>query len=204
MNDLNSKEEWRKIPNLPEYYEISNKGQLRSLTYIDKRGWKRQPHIFKIRDAQVFIKGKWFAIAALVLTAFVGPKPEGCRLSRHLDDNRDNNCAENLAWGTQKENTEDAIRNGRNYKSYGHLGKPHSEKTKEILRNQRKNIPTGREISETHREALLIGYRKKFPEKKKESSIQCKCGCGTMTSPGKQFKQGHHKRGEKHEWEAKR
>ncbi len=189
------KEEWRKIPELPEQFEVSNKGNLRSLPYIDRRGWKRKAILYKINNAEITLridgKDKWFALAALVLSAFVGPKPYGCRLSRHLDDDRNNNCVENLKWGTDKENIEDAIRNGYDYKTYGHLGKPHSEETKEILRNKRKGIPTGRKITDKHKEALLAGFRKKYPENKKES-IQCKCGCGNITSPGKQFLQGHY------------
>jgi len=199
------KEEWKKIPNLPEYYEISNKGRLKKLAHIDKRGWKRKEIIYKIQDAQVFLiingKKKWFSLASLVLSAFVGKKPENCRLTRHLDDDRDNNCVENLAWGTDKENIEDAIRNGYDYKTYGHLGKPHSDATKEILRNKRKGKPTGRKISASHKEALLNGYRKKFPEKNKES-IQCKCGCGAMTSPGNQFVRGHYNRKAKYDWKT--
>ncbi len=190
-------EEWRKIPGLPEQFEVSNKGNLRSLPYIDKRGWKRKTILYKINNAEIILringKNKWFALAALVLSAFIGPKPKGCRLSRHLDDDRNNNYVENLKWGTDKENIEDAIRNGYDYKTYGHLGKSHSEETKEILRNQRKGISTGRKITDKHREALLTGFRKKYPESQKES-IQCKCGCGNMTSPGKQFLQGHYNR----------
>ena len=172
------KEEWRKIPELPEQFEVSNKGNLRSLSYIDKRGWKRKDILYKIKNAEITLridgKRKWFALAALVLSAFVGTKPKECRLSRHLDDNRSNNCVENLKWGTDKENIEDAIRNGYDYKTYGHLGKSHSEETRDILRNKRKGIPTGRKITDSHKEALLIGFRKKYPENKKES-IQCKC-----------------------------
>jgi hypothetical protein len=47
----------------------------------------------------------------LVLEAFVGPCPEGMEC-RHLDGNPGNNRLENLAWGTARENWEDALRHG--------------------------------------------------------------------------------------------
>ena len=48
----------------------------------------------------------------LVLTAFVGPRPEGA-VARHLNDDPTDNRLVNLAWGTRSENQHDAFRNGR-------------------------------------------------------------------------------------------
>ena len=47
----------------------------------------------------------------LVLTAFVGPRPEGM-YGCHRDDCPDNNAVENLYWGTPKQNSADKIRHG--------------------------------------------------------------------------------------------
>jgi hypothetical protein len=47
----------------------------------------------------------------LVLELFVGPRPPGL-VARHLDGNPHNNYVGNLAWGTVKENYEDARRHG--------------------------------------------------------------------------------------------
>ena len=47
----------------------------------------------------------------LVLEAFDGPCPEGM-VCRHLNGNPADNRAENLKWGTEKENNEDKIRHG--------------------------------------------------------------------------------------------
>ena len=97
------REVWKKIPGvgLPEYFEVSNKGRLRSLPYIDRRGWRRKGKIIPTKNAEVWLtktngKNKWFPLAALILRAFVSPPPKDCRLSRHLDDNRENNNLENL------------------------------------------------------------------------------------------------------------
>ena len=54
---------------------------------------------------------KAFKVHQAVLMAWVGPRPAGM-LCRHLDGNKWNNRLDNLAWGTPRENTDDAIRLG--------------------------------------------------------------------------------------------
>lgn len=44
----------------------------------------------------------------------------------HRDDNKDNNCLTNIYWGTPKENTADAIRNGNHvFNLFGLKGEKH-------------------------------------------------------------------------------
>lgn len=57
-------------------------------------------------------KKKEVAIHVLVLTTFIGPRPEGM-MTRHLNGNPDDSRLENLCWGTPKENQEDRNRHGR-------------------------------------------------------------------------------------------
>ena len=52
------------------------------------------------------------SVHRLVLTTFVGPCPDGCECL-HLDDNPQNNCLDNLRWGTPKENKNDNWRRNR-------------------------------------------------------------------------------------------
>ena len=59
-------------------------------------------------------------VHVLVLSTFVGPRPDGMEV-RHLDGNSLNNSLENLAWGTHKENTQDAFVHG----SFPNLFKTH-------------------------------------------------------------------------------
>lgn len=56
-------------------------------------------------------KPRPFAVHALVLEAFVGPRPEGMEC-RHLDGDPTNNALANLAWGTRAENIADKRRHG--------------------------------------------------------------------------------------------
>ena len=51
-------------------------------------------------------------IHRLVLEAFVGPRPRGA-FGLHGNDDREDNRAANLRWGTRAENAADARRNGR-------------------------------------------------------------------------------------------
>jgi hypothetical protein len=55
--------------------------------------------------------GLKFYIHALVCEAFHGPRPIGAEV-RHLDGNRFNNAAANLAWGTPQENAADRALHG--------------------------------------------------------------------------------------------
>jgi hypothetical protein len=48
----------------------------------------------------------------LICEAFHGPAPEGMRLVRHLDGDKPNNRADNLAWGTDLDNHLDAVGHG--------------------------------------------------------------------------------------------
>lgn len=57
----------------------------------------------------------------LVCEAFNGPPPFDDAVCRHLDGDRLNNLAENLAWGTQAENVADA-------KAHGTMLRPHGFK----------------------------------------------------------------------------
>ena len=53
----------------------------------------------------------------LVAEAFLGPRPLGL-VVRHRGDDKDNNAATNLLYGTRKENAADAMANGRLKQAY--------------------------------------------------------------------------------------
>lgn len=65
-------------------------------------------------------KSKTHVIHRLVLTAFVGPKPDGM-LCRHFPDrNPLNNRLDNLSWGTPKQNAADRAVHGTTNRGHKH------------------------------------------------------------------------------------
>ena len=59
--------------------------------------------------------GKIFSVAVhqMVACKYLTPKPSSRHEIRHLDGNKTNNSANNLAWGTSQENSADTERHGR-------------------------------------------------------------------------------------------
>lgn len=85
-----------------EVYRSSKYGELKPCK------WFYSPNGYRI----IYVNRDDVRVHHLVLTAFVGPRPEG-QCGRHLNDVRTDNRLVNLAWGTPKQNTDDARRNGR-------------------------------------------------------------------------------------------
>lgn len=103
------KEEWKTCVSAPDYL-VSNYGQIIGLegellnTPPNKQGYFRF-------GATVNGKRKSLYVHQEVAFAFIGPRPEGM-VVRHLDGDMINNRADNLAYGTHKENTKDALDHG--------------------------------------------------------------------------------------------
>ncbi len=110
--------EWRTLPSNPKYL-ISDDGQVRHRDSDKPR--RLQP------DARGYLyvgfwqdrKMRFRTVHTLVAEAFIGPVPEGCE-TRHLDGNPSNNRADNLKYGTKKENMADREAHGRTRR--GELG----------------------------------------------------------------------------------
>jgi hypothetical protein len=120
-------EVWKSILGYEGLYEVSDMGRVRSVDRmvpakngtsrfypsviksqrLDKNGYPRVNLTDKGVQSSVWVH-------TLVLNAFVGPMPEWAKLCRHLDDVKTNNTLANLQWGTQSENEQDKIKNGRN------------------------------------------------------------------------------------------
>lgn len=112
------REQWRDIPGWEGKYQVSNKGGVRSFT-----GWggrkRAVPKLLSLRtrhdgylDVKIGGAGWKPRVHTLVLTAFVGPCPDGYECL-HLDDVPGNNCVRNLKWGTRSENQKQAYAHGR-------------------------------------------------------------------------------------------
>lgn len=119
------KEEWRDIEGYDGFYQISDKGRVKSIKrqrvlsgrkYIVNKEkilkpYKHNGGYLKInlcKDGKV----KSFFIHRLILQAF---KPTKEKLNvNHIDGNKENNNLENLEWVTQKENVRHAYESGLN------------------------------------------------------------------------------------------
>lgn len=104
MNCLFLQENWKKIKQLENRYEISNYGKIRNAktlqilkTQISNSGYLRV--CLRTRKG----KKRQFSIHRLVAQYFV-PNPMHKPEVNHKDENRLNNLASNLEWVTQKEN----------------------------------------------------------------------------------------------------
>lgn len=114
------------IPNWPGYGATPD-GRIWSLS-ANWRGYGQRvlaPHSDRDQYQSVrltFAKGsrKKFKVHRLVAETFIGPRPSPRHEVRHLDGNRANNCASNLAWGTQKDNADDRERHGRTSRGARH------------------------------------------------------------------------------------
>lgn len=98
-------------------YDVSRDGRVRNRKtnkelrpYKLKRGKHHRGH-WRI---SVRLDGRYVHayLHTAVLEAWHGPRPEGM-VARHINDDKDDNRVENLAWGTRAQNYEDAKRNGR-------------------------------------------------------------------------------------------
>jgi hypothetical protein len=98
-------EVWKPVKDYEGFYEVSNKGRVRSVERIDARGQHRKSKIMSVKKIQnakkvTFFrdgKSKTFTLKKLVADAFLG-EPKSDEKLVCVDGNPDNICAENLKW----------------------------------------------------------------------------------------------------------
>lgn len=92
-------------------FSINNDGSLRKL----KPFGSGKNLVYKtIKLSNGLGNFKNFTIHRLVLLTFSGePKCDNAKIARHLNDDKNDNRIENLAWGSSKDNSDDAIKNGK-------------------------------------------------------------------------------------------
>lgn len=114
LDPMPTTEKWRQIAQNPNY-EISNHGHLRTTRLHAPRGSKAQPSGHMPATLTTNGKTRRTYIHRLVAETFLGPPPTPQRNNAlHRDDNPANNHVDNIYWGTRKQNSHDAVRNGRN------------------------------------------------------------------------------------------
>lgn len=104
----NDKAAWKPVPGHDGYFASWN-GKLMSM----RRGKPVTLKPIQGNDGHlyVFMDKRKVYVHRAVLSAWTGENKENL-LCRHLDDNPENNCVENLCWGTALQNTEDKRKNG--------------------------------------------------------------------------------------------
>jgi hypothetical protein len=180
--EMSMQEEWRGVPGWEHLYEVSNMGRVRSLDRVVRRsstdvrvkGKVLRAGLTGEGYARVMLKEpdgispgsgrKWFVfVHVLVLTTFVGPKPDPRMIALHADDDGKNNRLDNLRWGTRSENGKDAVANGKNFwanRSQCHRGHEYTEENT-------KWMPSG---FRRCRECWRINARERYAKKKAEAS----------------------------------
>ena len=116
--------EFRDVPGFPGY-RVGSDGSVRSSwrrSGFGKRSLDGEWVALRPRESRkrgavyhkvvLFRNGERHAetVHAIVLGAFVGPRPEGME-ARHLNDEHTDNRVENLCWGTRRANAADRRRN---------------------------------------------------------------------------------------------
>ncbi len=116
---------WKDVVGWEGYYQVSNKGNVRSLermsrvnpksTGLRKMGGRER--VLTPRNGYLYVqltangRAKVYQVHYLVLTSFSGERKDK-QVCRHLNGNPSDNRIENLAWGTHKENMEDRKKHG--------------------------------------------------------------------------------------------
>lgn len=115
-------EEWRPVDGSPGY-EVSSLGRVRSLDRTVRRsngslqsvrGQMMTQRVKATGYRFVRLAGRYHYVHRLVLTAFVGPRPEDMETC-HNDGDPANNVVGNLRWDTHAENNRDKSRHGTHH-----------------------------------------------------------------------------------------
>lgn len=109
-------EQWRPVVGHEGRYEVSDLGRVRSLQSARGTPWHDGPMLMEPRKhtggyLRVGLRRKDAFVHALVLEAFVGPRPPGMQAA-HLDGTRTNNALANLRWATPTENQRHRVEHG--------------------------------------------------------------------------------------------
>lgn len=120
-----SQEIWKDIPDYEGFYQVSNKGRIKSLQYWNGHDFKKGEKILAVtarevnknpRYARSVVKltkngvKKDFKVHRIVAQVFL-ENPYNYQVVNHIDGNPLNNEVDNLEWCTQKHNMQQAFDN---------------------------------------------------------------------------------------------
>jgi len=120
--------EWRPVVGFEGRYEVSNRGLVRALWFVNKHVERRRitPKLLRghLRNGYRTVKlsnrgdDRTEYVHALVAEAFIGPRPQGLQVA-HLDGDKGNCVPANLAYVTHKENEAHKRVHGRDNRPAG-------------------------------------------------------------------------------------
>ena len=103
-------ETWKDVKDFENIYQISNKGNIRALNYNNKKGCVQNLKVdVSKQNGYCYIRlcngntNKHFRVHRLVAEAFI-PNPDNLPQVNHKDENKQNNCVDNLEWCSQQYN----------------------------------------------------------------------------------------------------
>ena len=106
------KEIWKPIKGYEKLYEVSNFGKIKSLKKkIILKQFKNTNGYFQV-ELWKNKKGKQFLVHKLVAESFI-LNINNFPFINHIDENKENNCTNNLEWCTAKYNCNYGTRNSR-------------------------------------------------------------------------------------------
>lgn len=107
-------ERWLPVPGYEGYYEVSDRGSVRSVDRVTTHGRRRKSQPIRGNYAKGYLlvqlnkdgEVRMAGVHTLVAAAFIGPRPDGLHVC-HNDGQRDNNVLSNLRYGTPESNQAD-------------------------------------------------------------------------------------------------
>lgn len=111
--DVTQTTDERAIPEFPAYVAAAD-GRIYSCRGADRRQLTPILHRTGYHFVTIYRDGRkrYRSVHSLILAAFAGERPSKSHVGRHLNGDRLDNRAANLAWGTSAENAADAIEHG--------------------------------------------------------------------------------------------
>lgn len=163
---------WKDVVGYEGIYQVSNLGRIKTLNYYGKTNREEIMKFSKRKDGYLGVhlskngKALTKTVHRIVATAFI-PNPDNLEMVNHKDENRANNCVDNLEWCSRSYNQtysidkhpkrkkvfgDNFIKNGENTSPFTKKGIPHKYNVPVVQKNE------NGEIIKQYNNAAEAGY----------------------------------------------